>query len=208
MGLRDYLFYEEPGITLYCGDCREVFPLVKADVIVTDPPYGISYQSGWKDESNIRNDGGYALRDNLLMEWGARPAIVFGCRSIPRPVTYREVLIWDKGDWPGMGDLSFPWGSSHEEIYVIGEPFVGQREGTVYRAIRITNGWHPTQKPTSLLRRLINHTIGIVLDPFCGSGSTLQAAKEVNRSAIGIEIEPKYCEIAVKRLRQEVLAFP
>ena len=205
--LRDFLFYEEPGITLYCGDCREVLPLVNADVLLTDPPYGMSYQSGWKKDSNVRHDGGVFLRDWVLMEWGTRPSLVFGARNVPRPLTVREVLIWDKGEWPGMGDLAFPWGPSHEEIYVNGDSFVGTREGTVIRANRLTggNGLHPTEKPIQLLMRLLTHTIGTVLDPFCGSGTTLHAAKNLGRRAIGIEIEPKYCEIAVKRLRQEVL---
>lgn len=220
--LRDFLFYEEPGITLYCGDCREVLPLLRCPntsycleacdarcgphVLVTDPPYGIAYNSGWSDEKRIRGDLDTSLRDCLLVEWGTKPALVFGGSLIPRPVTVREVLIWSKGEWPGMGDLAFPWGPSHEEIYVIGNGFVGPREGTVISVPRLTGLLrHPNEKPVQLLVRLIRKTVGTIVDPFAGSGTTLEAAKLLRRRAIGIEIEPKYCEIAVRRLRQEVL---
>ena len=108
-----------------------------------------------------------------------------------------------------MGDLSFPWGPSHEEIYIIGEGFAGPRMGTVLRRDRIGgNGDHPTEKPLSVLKRLIERCpSGGVVDPFMGVGSTLVAAKEMQRQAIGIEIEERYCEIAAKRLSQEVLDF-
>jgi len=70
--------------------------------------------------------------------------------------------------------------------------------------------WHPCPKPVGLFIRLIKafaQNDEIVVDPFCGSGVTLRAAKEMNQRAIGIEIEERYCEIAAKRLSQEVLQF-
>ena len=220
MKLSDYLFHEEPGITLYCGDARVILPMLCMNttyclemcsgaclaVMVTDPPYGMKYESGWSGNS-VAGDNDTEARDTVLEQWGERPAIVFGRWSVPMPKGVRQVLIWDKGEWPGMGDLSFPWGPSHEEIYVIGDGFTGVRMGTVIRANRITsNAMHPTEKPLAALRPLITRCPnGVIVDPFCGSGSTLEAAKQQGRAAIGIEIEPKYCEIAVKRLRQEVL---
>lgn len=197
-------YYSEAGITIYHGDCREVLPSVTADVMVTDPPYGMAYDSGWRTDNPVRGDRGIKVRDDVLMEWGARPAIVFGGRMCPRPVTYREVLVWDKGGWPGMGDLSFPWGPSHEEVYVLGTAFSGPRR--VLRHARLTGTLqHPTEKPLGLITDLVAYTIGTILDPFMGSGTTLRAAKDLGRRAIGIEIEEKYCEIAANRLRQEVL---
>jgi len=117
------------------------------------------------------------------------------------------MLTWDKGNWPGMGDLSLPWGPSTEEIYVLGSGFVGKRSGTVIRKDRLTgNTVHPNEKPVGLLHKLLNHCpAGMVADPFCGSGSTLRAAKDLGRKSIGIEISEKYAELAARRLGQEVL---
>jgi DNA modification methylase len=141
--------------------------------------------------------------------WGERPAIVFGRWSVNRPNSVRQVLIWDKGEWPGMGDLSLPWGPSHEEIYILGKGWNGRRMGTVLRRDRIGgNGDHPTEKPVSVLMKLLERCPGgTVVDPFMGVGTTLQAAKNLQKTAIGIEIEERYCEIAAKRLSQKVLQF-
>jgi len=106
-----------------------------------------------------------------------------------------------------MGDLALPWGPSDEEVYIIGEGWAGTREGTILRRRRIGGrGLHPTEKPVDLLENLIRKApSGTVLDPFLGSGTTLVAAKNLGRRAIGIEIEERYCEIAAKRLCQGVL---
>jgi DNA modification methylase len=230
-------YYEHAGITIYHGDCREILPQLPkawcvtcsceladesilaihlaaghklepfAAVMVTDPPYGMAYQSGWSDRS-VTGDEDSGVRNQILAMWKG-PAVVFGRWSIDRPSGSRVVLIWDKGEWPGMGDLSFPWGLSHEEIYVIGEGFKGRRMGTVLRRDRIGGaGDHPTEKPVSVLQKLIERCPdGAVLDPFAGICTTLKAAKDLNRRAIGIEIEEKYCEIAARRLSQEVFSF-
>ena len=111
-----------------------------------------------------------------------------------------------------MGDLSIPWKPNHEEIYVLGDGFVGKRTSGVLYFIsdRECNGIvrqrsHPTEKPLALITELLSKSPGTILDPFMGSGTTLVAAKALSRKAIGIEIEEKYCEIAVRRLAQEVL---
>lgn len=198
-------YYDHAGITIYHGDCREVLPTVSADVLVTDPPYGMQYDSGWSGRS-IAGDEDTGVRDAVLSLWGARPALVFGRWSCPRPERVRALLTWDKGNWPGMGDLSLPWGPSTEEIYVIGDGFVGKRTGTVLRFNRTSAALHPNEKPVSLLETLLRACPhGVVIDPFMGSGTTLVAAKNLGRRAIGIEIEERYCEIAARRLSQEVL---
>ena len=199
-------YYESGGITIYHGDSRGWLP--DADVLVTDPPYGMGYRSGWSG-AMVAGDDDVATRDAVLALWGARPALVFGRWNLPRPPMTRVRLVWDKGEWPGMGDLSFPWGPSDEEIYVLGDGWIGKREGTVLRCNRIGgNGQHPTEKPIPVLERLLRHApLGSILDPFMGSGTTLLAAKNLCRRAIGIEIEERYCEIAARRLDQEVLAL-
>lgn len=203
-------YYEHGGVTIYHGDCREILPTISADVMVSDPPYGMSYQSGWKEGSSVANDNSVDARDDALGLWGERPAIVFGRWSAPRPSGVRIVLIWDKGDWPGMGDLSCPWGPSTEEIYVIGSGFVGRRSGQIVRDPRRPTGataLHPTQKPIGLMELLLQKVPQqwVVCDPFMGSGTTLVASKNLGRRAIGIELEERYCEIAAMRLAQGTL---
>lgn len=116
------------------------------------------------------------------------------------------VLIWDKGT-VGMGDLSLPWFPCTEEIYIVGNGFIGTRTSAVLRYVN-KNYYHPTEKPLELIIELASkHSAQTILDPFMGSGTTLRAAKDLGRKAIGIELEEKYCEIAVKRLQQEVFDF-
>jgi len=203
-------YYQDDLVTLYHGDCREILPGLVGDVIVTDPPYGMTYSSGWSG-ATIAGDTTTEARDTVLATWAPRPALVFGRWSCPRPASTRHVLIWDKGDWPGMGDLSLPWGPSTEEIYVIGGGFVGKRRGSIVRDTKRPSGesaLHPTEKPLGLMEALVRACPpGVIVDPFAGSGSTLAAAKSLGRTAIGIEIEERYCEVAATRLSQGVLDF-
>ena len=201
-------YYDEGGIVIYHGDCREMREWLAADVLVTDPPYGMRYESGWQAR-RIANDEDTTARDAAVAVWGDRPALVFGRWDCPRPAKARLVITWDKGDWPGMGDLAPPWGPSTEEIYVLGAGFVGRRSGSVIRTDRMTGETlHPNQKPVPLLGRLIEKCPpGVIADPFMGIGTTLRAAKDLGRNAIGIEIEERYCEIAAKRLSQQTLGL-
>lgn len=207
-------YYDEGGITIYHGDCRDVLPLVQADVIVTDPPYGIAHSSNRpgapRRGEQIQNDESTDVRDAVLAMWSG-PMIVFGsCRVTPPSMSLRGVLVWDKGGHVGMGDLSFPWKQNWEHIYIGGPGFSGRR-GTGVLRFNALAPWageftHPHEKPVELMRALIDKCpSGIVLDPFMGSGTTLRAAQDLGRRAIGIEIEERYCEIAAKRLSQQTL---
>jgi hypothetical protein len=214
-------YYEQDGITIYHGDCRDILPsLPPVDLVLTDPPYGIAHATNFSVGgmggaswigTEIANDADTSVRDAVLDAISGTPAIVFGTWKRPRPENTRAVLVWDKGPASGMGDLSFPWKGSWEELYVIGDGFTGARdEGVIKGFTEIT--WesagraHPNQKPVKLLRYLLSkHPGQSILDPFMGSGTTLRAAKDLGRRAIGIEIEERYCEIAAKRLMQAVL---
>ena len=194
---------DDGAVYLYRADCMDILPQLPdgaVDVVVTDPPYGMSYKSGWSGRS-IKGDGDTNIRDAALSAWSG-PAIVFGRWDCPRPPKTRARLIWNKGDWPGMGDLSFPWGPSDEEIYIIGDGFTGKRSGTVIHENRLTgNTRHPNEKPVGLLSKLIRKSpAGCVADPFMGSGTTGVACVKLGRSFIGIEREPRYFDIAVKRI--------
>lgn len=206
-------YYDDGTCTIYHGDSREILPLLAAEVMVTDPPYGYAFQSGWSGRfkgEQIANDGDTAARDAVLAAWGSRPAIVFGSWKRARPEGTRAVLIWDKGDDPRMGDLTFPWGPSFEEAYVLGEGFEGRRTGSLLRFAppsKVSSvREHPNEKPVPMMRALIEKCPpGVIVDPFMGSGSTLRAAKDLGRRCIGIEVDERWCKVAVARLAQEVL---
>jgi len=212
------LYYEQDGIAIYHGDCLEIMPHVSADVLVTDPPYGIAYKSGMDSPGglarSIANDEDTSFRDAALALWGTtKPALSFGSWRRGRPADTKALLVWDTKGANGMGDLSIPWKPSHQEIYVLGSGFIGKRDTDVlsYAPVQSTaKNWrvHPHQKPIALLRNLIGKCPpGTILDPFMGSGSTLVAAKLEGRKAVGIELEERYCEIAAKRLAQGVFSW-
>ena len=214
-------YYQDDLITLYHADVLEHLDVLdQADVMVTDPPYGMDYTGfgGRKGEPrrttgrlNIKGDNSPILRDAVLDAWGNRPALVFGRWNIDRPENTRARLIWDKTPCGFMGDLSIPWGAAEEEIYVLGTGFVGKRSANIINVPTLMSADknrpdHPTPKPVPLMEQLIGKCPpGTIVDPFAGSGSTLRAAKNLGRKAIGFEIEEKYCRIIADRLAQEVL---
>ena len=189
--------------------------------MVTDPPYGIDHTSGhsshmfgrleWYKGSRIEGDDTANVRDAVLVRWSPWPALVFGSPRRPAPDGSRMTLVWDKGEASGMGDLSIPWKPSYEHIHVIGAGFIGARTGAVIRgyvAPRVAMGrHHPNEKPVEVMVALIAKCppLATVVDPFMGSGSTLVAAQRVGRSAIGVEVDERYCEMAVRRLAQRSL---
>ena len=222
-------YYADEWVTLWHGDCREVTAWLEADVLVTDPPYGIAASSlsfGGKGKTpaagrlRVHADGQewdrtLEARDAALSLWGDGPAAVFASpkRMDAPPFAPRQVpLIWDKGELIGMGDLTFPWRINYELIYVRGA-FAGPRTSTAVLRYNLSNRaaaleGHPTPKPFSLMENLILRAPpGVIADPFAGSGSTLAAAKRLGRKAIGVELEERYCEIAGRRLSQDVFDF-
>lgn len=203
-------YYDSGGITIYCGHAMEILPELHADVMVTDPPYGMAFQSNHGAKHGaIVGDNDTSARDAVLAFWGSRPALVFGRWDCPRPAATKARLIWSKAPDPGMGDLSFPWGCSDEEIYVLGAGFSHARRVANVISMNIPRKGgrqHPCVKPIALMVHLLERCPpGVVVDPFMGSGTTLRAAKDIGRRAIGIDIEERYCEIAANRMRQGVL---
>lgn len=124
-------YYEDDQVTLYHGDCREITEWLEADVLVTDPPYGMNFQSGSRRETfaKIAGDDDTAVRDAVAAMWGPdRPALMFGRWSVPAPAGERQRLIWHKASTPGMGDLTLPWGPNFEDIHLLGQGW--DREAT------------------------------------------------------------------------------
>lgn len=171
-----------------------------------------SHGASWEN-TQIQGDTDTTLRDAVIS--GFDSVIAFGTWKTPPIADCKGTVIWDKGPASGMGDLRFPWKMSWEMIYVRGESFRNDHrdEGIVRGHIMPTwetsHRFHPHQKPVSLLKYLLARAVfaQVVLDPFMGSGTTLRAAKDLGRKAIGIEIEERYCEIAAKRMSQSVLNF-
>jgi site-specific DNA-methyltransferase (adenine-specific) len=215
-------YFQRDGVVLYHGDCREILPTIEAgsvDLVLTDPPYGINHSSShgasWQD-TEIANDSDTSCRDCVInwADMNRLPWVSFGTWKSPAPKSTRGCLVWDKGPAFGMGDLNFPWKPSWEQIYVGGDGWEGRRDEGVLRG-PVVISWesrgrcHPHQKPEWLMKHFIGKLPGFnaILDPFAGSGTTLRAAMDLGRKAIGIEISEKYCEIAAKRLEQRNLQF-
>lgn len=205
-------YYDEDGITIYHGDCREILPSLSAEVVLTDPPYGLGDKwvggGGEFTKTSWRFDPGEArvwdqIVDGVehLAAWPGA-VVIWGGNNYALPAS-RCWFVWDKkqNDQWTTAQAELAWTNLDRPTRVFRLSQVEAHTGM--------NKQHPTQKPIELMRwclSMIRHE-GAVLDPFMGSGTTLIAAKEDGRRAIGIEIEEKYCEIAVQRLAQGVLAF-
>lgn len=215
-------YYDDGQCVIYHGDCREVDAWLTADVLVTDPPYGTADETtpgadGYGRRQNnqrgdkrlgqtIANDKDTLARDTALALWGDRPAAVFGSPRRPDPPgAWVDRLVWDKKR-PGMN--GGPWRYRHETIYV-SDGFERVNDASV----SIIEAWpdqtyHIHAKPHTVMLRLVSAApVGVIADPFMGSGSTLVAAKELGRHSIGVELDERYCEIAANRLAQGVLDF-
>ncbi len=204
-------YYDHNGITIYCGDCREVLldmDTDSIDAVVTDPPYGIGFEYESHDDTLA---GWYDLMNSVVPECRRIAGFVVmpSCQIKRLPWWYDNhqpdwLICWHKGS-PGHNAVV---GFNDWEPHVSwGRPTVPMHDHFQTRC-GFADYSHPCPKPIEwgmwLVKRASQHTI---LDPFAGSGTTLVAAKLQGRKAIGIEIEEKYCEIAAKRLAQEVFDF-
>jgi site-specific DNA-methyltransferase (adenine-specific) len=217
-------YFQNELVTLYNGDCLELTEWLSADVLVTDPPYGIAhrqrkggYYGTWNYQEirhSVANDASTEIRDISLANWGNKPAMVFGSWKSPRPEGTNFRLIWHKqGQAPGPSNQAFI--TQDEEIYILGKGFIktappmrsviATQEA---RAVFVGQVGHPTPKPIGLMETLISRCPnGVIADPFAGSGATLLAARNLGRQAIGVELEEKYCELIANRLSQEAFDF-
>lgn len=210
-------YYDEDGITIYHGDCREILPeLPKCDLLLTDPPYGINAvnrpQPGAVQYGAIVGDD-EAPDLSFLWTIGITDMVVWGANCFPDQLPHRgRWLVWDKrvderADRMLGSPVELAWTSR-----ISGFDWICRlQHGGVVNMDRAESveRFHPTQKPVRLMSFVIAKypDAESILDPFMGSGTTLVAAKRMGRKAIGIEIEEKYCEIAVNRLAQKVLDF-
>jgi len=228
-------YYSENGITIYHGDCLEILPkLEPADLVLTDPPYksldidvvrgtttrlvdGRNTRGGDRVGSGawfstLGDDELCAFLSGIYSSLPDHAALYIfsdvktGLRILPS-LPIKNVLVWDKVSI-GMG---YSWRRMHEWVGFCPRSAHRLRDkglGDILRAQVPEHKCHPTEKPCEVLQPIILNSTdpgSTIIDPFMGSGTTLRAAKDLGRKAIGIEIEEKYCEIAAKRLAQEVL---
>jgi len=212
-------YYDHAGIQIFHGDCREVLPTLATDdvdLVLTDPPYGVAERTDRASKGRgllapcydfppVHGDDepfdpAHLLVFRRLVLWGAN---YYADKLPPSP----SWLVWDKRDGipsNDNADCEMAWSN-------LGGParlFRHRWNGMIKASEREKRRVHPTQKPVVLMAWIISAHApagGLVLDPYMGSGPTLRAAKNLGRSAIGIEIEERYCEIAAKRLQQSVL---
>lgn len=207
-------YYEDNYCTIYHGDCHEILHQLKnVDLVLTDPPYGMDYQSNNRFNKHEKIFGDSAFPIDLILsiiDKADRAAYIF-CRwdnlvSMPKP---KSVLVWVKNNWTA-GDLKHEHGRQWEAccFYPKNDHEFIKRISDVIICDRTLNNLHPTEKPEQLMSRIISSNVcESILDPFMGSGTVLRAAKDLGKKCIGIEIDEKYCEIAAKRMSQEVLNF-
>lgn len=214
-------YYADDHVTLYHGDCLEVAHWLAADVLVMDPPYGTQFSAdnpngGYGRRQNaglgpegftIANDATTETRDAALEMWGtSRPALCFGSPRMPDPPgEWVDRLVWDKKR-PGMN--GGPWRYRHESIYVTSGFERRNNETTSILVAFPDQSDHIHAKPLGLMTSLVECApTGVIADPFAGSGTTLVAARNLGRRAVGVELEERYCELIAKRLDQMVLDF-
>jgi DNA modification methylase len=199
-------YFERDGITIYHGDCREILPMLpEPAVVVADPPYGVSISRGDGRRAQIQTrvaGDDEPFDPSHLLALGS-PLVLFGANAyasrLPDSVGW---LIWDKyhGEECQHSQAELAWTNFVKGIRIHREAYHG--------FMRAKDGWlHPTQKPVGLMRWVLSlpwTPAGLVIDPYMGSGPVLRAAMDLGQPCIGIEIEERYCEIAAKRLSQQV----
>jgi hypothetical protein len=217
-------YFQTENVTLYCGDCLEILPkLGKVDAVVTDPPYGMAYQSN-RSESGPRFN--HIAGDETPFVWflpfvfmaSQEPSVlVCFCRWDSAQAFHDAIgwsgydvagqCVWDR-EHHGMGDLRGAPAPMHDTIWIGRKgkwKFPGTRGKSVLRHKRLGGDalQHPTEKPLPLMEEICktySKASSTILDPFMGSGTTGVACVKTGRKFIGIEIDPHYCEIAKQRI--------
>ena len=230
MGALPTPYYQDSAVVIYHGDCRDILPLLGPRLVITDPPYNIGYEyKSWKDNMSASE---YAALLGVLSPPCVvihLPAAMYfvadaiGCNPL-------KVVAWVYNAHVGGSYRSIAWFDTAPDMALVRREYRNPDDKRVKRLMetkpgggpRLRDWWHIEQVkgnalekhkehhcqiPMRVMENILNVTPSplTVVDPFMGTGTTLRAAKDLGRKAIGIEIEEKYCEIAAKRMRQEVL---
>jgi len=229
--------YEIGEHRLLCGDSTDSDQVAKlmngqkADLVFTDPPYGMAYESNaWdskksevkqkRTDTQILNDENTNVGQDALSliplflennrhfyiwcRWDCFNDFKEVCENIGK---IKSVVVWDKGG-PGLGDLKGAYGDSEWAIFgMIGRRELHERQNGVWQVNRMKGlqMQHPTQKPLEICERSINNSTNInelILDFFLGSGSTMVASHQLKRKCYGMELDPKYCQVIIDRMKK------
>lgn len=200
-------YHQEAAVTIYHGDCRQIVPLLgRFDLLLTDPPYGIGEHGG---ACRTRGRPGYSKHANMGWDNERPSADVFQMMLGVAPVS----IIWGGNYFadmlpPTMGWLY--WRKLMGGDFSDGELAWTSRKAALREFTKCPKGMdkeHPCEKPLELIMWCIKLAgdVQTILDPFAGSGTTGRAAKDLGKRAVLIEREERYCEIAARRLAQDVL---
>lgn len=215
-------YYDQDGITIYHGDCREILPqLVPVDHVISDPPYDARTHANARKTRDDRIAIDFAPLDvaptvAILLPFARRWCICFCTMEMLGAYRDASGAAWIRaGFWKRHGAPQFTGdrpAQPGEAIAIMHRTGKKRWNGGGLAAFYEHNNdqvrFHPTEKPESLMREIValfTDAGEMILDPFMGSGTTLVAAKRLGRKAIGIELDEKYCEIAAKRLQQGAL---
>lgn len=216
-------YYDRDGIAIYNCDNRLILPQLKADLLLTDPPYGIgaaraSFIGGRKTASTKgitrgkiiqpRRYGDDSWDDATPSQWifdlmreNTQYQIIWGANYFDLPPS-RCFLVWDKQNGTNdFADCELAWTNLDKAVRLIQHKWNGFIQQAGHREERC----HPTQKPLRVAEWCIEQTpktVQSILDPYCGSGTFLVAAKKHGKTAIGIEQSEEYCRIAVERIEK------
>ena len=210
-------YYEDDAVTIYHGDCREILPKLEPNsvgLIATDPPFGIGKAAWDHDVMDLLKSASEGcarvLSEDGICFWFCSISLLpQTIEAVGGWLPYRWMFMWHASNRMQPGPIGF---MKFSPALVLGSGKVHRNMADVCSVPNPSRGplagEHPTMKPLPLMAKIIDKASApdqIVLDPFMGSGTTLRAAKDLNRSAIGIELEERYCEIAAERCSQEVL---
>jgi site-specific DNA-methyltransferase (adenine-specific) len=222
--------YQEPLVKIYNGDCREIMPHLPRGLVVSDPPYNVGYHYEGYADNMATEDYQAMLREVcplpcVIIHYAEDLcAMAWTLEELPQKIVAWVYPSNTARQWRGIA-----WWGCKPDFTKDGQPYKNPTDKRIAERIaagkqcRLYDWWevnqvknvgeqkteHPCQIPEEIMRRILTVTdCKLVVDPFCGSGTTLVAAKRLGIPAIGIERNKNYCELAARRVSQEMTLVP